>query len=405
MKAMVKTHRTTRFRLHSKTRAKHRLMLGTAGACRYVWNHFVGKLRDDYAYYGECDFRAFSMYKVFTVMRNDDKTTEWLKKYSFSIVRESIKPIEITYKEFFKSPGIKGLPKFKGKYSTNPSFAISKDYASVSGNNLRLPKIGWVSLRRKGMNLYQDGKFVSGRVVLECGKWYAYITYEIEIDERIPTGEQVGIDRNVGQVTLSDGTVYHIPDLARKEARRQRYQRMMARREKGSNRRSLARHRLQKAFQAERQARQFWAHQVSCEVARKYDIVYLEDLNTSGMTASAKGTMENPGTHVAQKTGLNRGILSSSWHKLEHYLAYKTKIEKVPAKYTSQKCNVCGFIDAANRKTQANFKCLECGHEDNADVNAALNILASVTGATGHGGGEVTRPVKCQRDSEFSLIS
>jgi transposase len=39
--------------------------------------------------------------------------------------------------------------------------------------------------------------------------------------------------------------------------------------------------------------------------------------------------------------------------------------------------NVCGCIDEMNRQTQANFECQNCGHSENADVNAAKNILAA----------------------------
>ena len=44
------------------------------------------------------------------------------------------------------------------------------------------------------------------------------------------------------------------------------------------------------------------------------------------------------------------------------------------AAYTSQECSSCHYIDKGNRLTQEQFKCLCCGHEDNADVNASLNI-------------------------------
>ena len=122
----------------------------------------------------------------------------------------------------------------------------------------------------------------------------------------------------------------------------------------------------------------------------------MEDLDTQDMTASAKGDAENPGQHVQQKAGLNQAILSSGWYKLEQCLSYKSSVVKVPAPYTSQTCSRCGHTDKQNRKTQADFACLSCGHRDNADVNAALNIMAFGNGATGRGDGGVTRSVKRQ---------
>ena len=68
-------------------------------------------------------------------------------------------------------------------------------------------------------------------------------------------------------------------------------------------------------------------------------------------------------------------------------LTYKCfAVLKVPAPYTSQDCNWCGHRDKANRLTQSKFKCVSCGHADNADLNAAANILASGIGASARGG-------------------
>ena len=52
----------------------------------------------------------------------------------------------------------------------------------------------------------------------------------------------------------------------------------------------------------------------------------------------------------------------------------KVLIQINPA-YTSQRCNECGYISSKNRKTQEIFLCVECNHSDNADINAAKNIL------------------------------
>ena len=391
----MKTHRAVRYRLHPGTAGKHQLLHGTAGACRFVWNHMVGKLKDEYAFGIRPDFRFYSLGRVFTVMRRDDPTTKWLQQYSAKIVRESLKPIETTYRAFFN--GTRGRPCFHGKYATTPSFPINCETAKVAGDSLYVQRVGWMKLA--GNNPYPDGVFKSGTVKYECGRWYAYLVYEVEAQAGLPHSiREVGLDRNVnaeGWAVLSDGTKHPGPDLARKTAKRRRYQRKMARQVKGSNRRARTRIRLQKEYQAERFARANWAHHVSKSIAADYDVVYVENLNTRGMAKSAKGTKAKPGRNVKQKSGLNRRILSSAWGRLELCLDYKMAVREVPPAYTSQTCHACGHVDAASRNG-LNFKCTACGHTDDADVNAALNILASGIGAAGRGGGDVGRPVKRQ---------
>jgi len=96
------------------------------------------------------------------------------------------------------------------------------------------------------------------------------------------------------------------------------------------------------------------------------------------MTRTARGTIEAPGRNVAQKAGLNRGILKSGWGLLVTRLEQKApgRVEKVKAAYTSQTCNACKHIASQSRKSQAIFVCVACRHQANADVNAARNIAA-----------------------------
>ncbi|MCE7985941.1 MAG: transposase [Caldilinea sp. CFX5] len=68
-----------------------------------------------------------------------------------------------------------------------------------------------------------------------------------------------------------------------------------------------------------------------------------------------------------------------SFHDLRSKIEYKAQLYGVPfllvdPHNTSRACNVCGCIDKANRKDQATFLCVSCGHSANADTNAALNI-------------------------------
>jgi putative transposase len=110
-------------------------------------------------------------------------------------------------------------------------------------------------------------------------------------------------------------------------------------------------------------------------------MIVIEDLKVSNMSRSAKGTTDNPGPHVAAKSGLNRSILDQGWHEFRRQLTYKQafrggEVLAVPAHYTRQTCPACQHISADNRKTQARFECVECGFSENADRVGAINIKA-----------------------------
>ena len=115
-------------------------------------------------------------------------------------------------------------------------------------------------------------------------------------------------------------------------------------------------------------------HKATRILARDYGMVVLEDLKVQSMTASAAGTIENPRKRVAQKRGLNRGILQSGWTVIErHRYKFRGDAPKVRAAYTSQTCPECGLVDAKNRRGER-FLCVNCGCSGNADRVAAINI-------------------------------
>ena len=99
------------------------------------------------------------------------------------------------------------------------------------------------------------------------------------------------------------------------------------------------------------------------------------------MSKSGKGTQESPGNHIKAKSGLNRGILDQGWGRFVSMLDYEVEelggqLVQVPPHHTSQICPCCGHQAKENRKTQAHFACIACGHEGNADDVGALNGLA-----------------------------
>ena len=112
------------------------------------------------------------------------------------------------------------------------------------------------------------------------------------------------------------------------------------------------------------------------------------------MTRSARGTKSNPGTGVRAKSGLNRALRDAALSERINIMvreAVKTGLGVYPVwpQGSSQTCGSCGFRHRGNRESQAEFRCLHCGYEDNADLNAARILrnrayyyIGAVTGQT-----------------------
>jgi len=377
-------HRNVTYRLLPRSRARARKLAGAAGACRWVWNQALAEnqaamkaWRDGNGERPSVSF--FSLARWFTRLRRE---TPWLRELPCAPIRYVLKYQADAWQAAFRGGG---FPKFKGRRGDD-CITIPSGTVRIRNNHLHFPKIGPMILRRRGGNPFSDGEPVQVIVKRRLGKWYATVTYAVELPESADDGIALGVDMNVRQVATSDGDFYRLPDASRLEARRKRYQRMMARRVPGSKRRAVARHRKAKAERKIALARRNWQHHVSRALADSAGTIVIERLRPKAMTRSAKGTAQKPGIRVSRKAGLNRAILGTGWGSLRRMLEYKAaKLIEVDPAYTSQTCSGCGHNHPENRRSQSSFQCVCCGHALNADINAAINILASGTGATGRG--------------------
>jgi putative transposase len=121
-------------------------------------------------------------------------------------------------------------------------------------------------------------------------------------------------------------------------------------------------------------------HKLSTDISKNQAKVFVEELEIKNMSASAKGSIEEPGRSVKSKSGLNKSILDQGWFELRRQLNYKLfwmggMLADVNPRYTSQQCSSCGHIEKRNRVAQEVFRCKVCSHEEHADINAAKNIL------------------------------
>ena len=310
------TNRNIVYRLLPGTQERATQLHGLAGACRFAWNEIKEACEIQYAHACGRPMESrtfFTLGKAFRQLRDD---VPWLQEYSYGIVRYTLKYQADAWQQFFA--GKRGYPKWKNRYQT-PSFTMP-DNIRISDGQLAIPKLGWFDLRRRGSNPYPEGRPVQVTVKCIGRRWYAIVCYEVNQEHTVHNGHAIGVDRNAGQIADSDGEIHCMPDLQRLNAKLRRHKRALARKKKGSNRRKKA---VRKVARAERRlanARKAWQHRVTRRLSDKAGTVVIERLNTKGMTRSARGTAEAPGTNVRAKAGLNREILNTGWAAMEQML-------------------------------------------------------------------------------------
>jgi len=334
----------------------------------------------------------------------------WLAAGSQTVQQQALRDFTRAMAAFFDPAHPAGRPSWR-KAGRDEGFRIvgrgrQWDVRRVSRHvgEIWVPKAGWVRFRWS-RTVPPDAK--SYRVTLDrAGRWH--VAFAV-IPAPVPApgnGQTVGIDRGVAvSAALSTGQLLHAPALtARERARLRRLQRKLARATRGSNRRRRVKRAIARLRARETDRRQDWAERVSTGIARRFDLIRVEDLKITTMTRSAKGTRENPGRSVRAKAGLNRGILASGWGLLVRRLQDKApgRVEKISPALTSQRCSACGRVDRGSRESQAVFRCTACGFACNADVNAAINIAAGHA-VTARGGDGVARPVN--REPQLLLHS
>ncbi|MGW1715069.1 RNA-guided endonuclease InsQ/TnpB family protein [Streptomyces sp. NPDC002156] len=194
-------------------------------------------------------------------------------------------------------------------------------------------------------------------------------------------------------VATSDGRFFDRDFITPGETKRyRRLEQQLARTQRGSNRRKACRAKMRAIMRTVRDRRQDFHARTARRVVDANALVVLEDLNVAGMTASARGTVAEPVTHVRQKAGLNRAILDKGRHSFELAVRNRARhtgaqVRTVNPAYTSVTCPACGHAHPDNRESQAKFVCGVCGHLEHADTLAAKNILAR-----GHAGHRAWRP-------------
>lgn len=324
----------------------------------------------------------------------------WLGEGSSTVQQQALRDFDQAMQNWWR--GSHGRPRWR-KAGINEGFCVrdvvikrlNKRWATVG-----VPKLGPVRFK---LSRPLPATYGMGRVTLDrSGRWHVSFNAPAPAFKRTPTGAVVGLDMGVvTTVTTSDAQRLAMQVLltSGESQEKRRLQRRFSRQQKDSKRRAKTKYQIARLATREADRRKDWIEKMTTSLVRDYDFIAIEDLKVKNMLRSAKGTLQAPGKMVRQKAGLNRSISSQAWGLFRQRLSDKAAnatnpdgslrpVELMPVNpaYTSQRCSSCGHTCANNRESQAVFDCRSCGHKTNADVNAAMNILAAGLAVTARGG-------------------
>ncbi len=357
----------SRYRLYPTADQEDRLRLYCAHA-RYVWNIAVEQLNFSTRERGMPGWSEQS--RQLTEARHEQG---WLREVPVKVGQQALRDFRTACANWWngthKRPTWRKMGKHEGFRVVG---SINIEQLNRRWSQVWVPRLGWIKLRSSRATSAAK----SFRITCDStGRWHIAFAV-IPVPTAAPgNGETVGVDRGVAAtLAYSTGETLQAP----KPALVKRAAQDLARCKRGSNRRRKARMRLARAHARNADRRKDFVEKASTDLARRFDLIRIEDLRIVNMTRSARGTAGSPGSNVRAKAGLNRSIMAAGWGLFATRLQHKApgRVEKVNPAYTSQTCSRCRHVDRNSRKSQALFQCTACNYTANADVNAACNIAA-----------------------------
>ncbi len=333
-----------------------------AGASRWAFNFGLRRKKEAYAA-GHKTPTAIDLHRELNAL----KATEipWMYEVSKCAPQEALRNLDRAFVNFFEKRS--RFPKFKSRKRGIGSFRLTGSI-SVNGNTVQLPRLGVLRLKEESAVV---GKTLSATVSERAGRWFVSIQVETSIVVPDNQGPAVGVDLGITKLAaLSDGCVFENPKAYRRKLNVLKLaQRIVARRHKGSKRRERAKRRVANLHYRIANIRSDTIHKMTPFIAMTYGVVGIEDLNVRGM---------------AKNHCLAGAVSDAAFGEVRRQLEYKCQwygsklVVHDRFMPSSKTCSRCGEIKDSLPLSDRTFRCDGCGHEQDRDLNAAINLLPGV---------------------------
>ena len=382
--SMVLIHKTYQVRSYTSASGYDRIAFVLRN-CSQLYNAALEEWKAAYRHKGHSlsvSRTKFDQTRELTGLRSDDP--EFWGAISVQIGRGVLARLDRARQSFYKrvlDGEIPGFPRFKSasRWNTIELAEPTRAMVKQQGRSHVIRIKGLPTLRlKKGLELPPAANLKTITIKKRGRRLWVNLGYAVEQEQLRPSDKAVGLDMGVSdRVVLSTGESL---DRRRKpNDKLRRAQQRMSRCRKNSRRWKQRRAVLSNLQDRERIRNRNECHQITTDIVRRFGLIVIEDLKIGNMSASAKGTNEEPGKNVKRKRGLNRSIMEQTWGTIRRQLSYKAawagrELVAVDPKHTSQTCSGCGVVDRKARNDKR-YECSFCGLLMDADVNAAINIL------------------------------
>ncbi len=350
-------HKTYRFELKPNFEQTN-LLNQHVGCVRFIYNYHLNKRQQQYKLTKKSDNYYTQANNLIELKRQ----LPWLKQVNSQSLQQTLKHLDVAYKNFFKKTA--KHPKFKKKNNKN-SFLIPQ-HIKLIDDKLHIPK-------------FKDGiKTIVHRDVLgeikqatitktSTNRYFVSILTEQNHCPQKSIGSIIGLDLGIRDLVITSNEEKYPNNRFTLQYQKilKSAQKNLSRKKVGSNRFKNQKLNVAKIHQKISNCREDYLHKISRQIVDENDIICIEDLHVKGMIKNRK---------------LSKHIADCGWNMFVGFLKYKCDWDKKQLikinrfQPSSKICHLCGDKKEDLTLNDRTWTCIN-GHNLDRDINAANNIL------------------------------